>query len=65
MDDPAYQFTKALLLARQVDRDIAALIVQDAKAGAISLEQATRALQGMVSADKEPQKPPKTVCFWT
>ncbi len=47
MDDDreAYEFSHALYLARQVDREAAQLIVDAAGAGLIGIEQATGALR--------------------
>ena len=45
MDYQAYRFVRALLAARQVDREAAALICQQCKDGHISLEQAIGALR--------------------
>jgi len=49
MDDDrqAYEFSYALYLARQVDREAAQMIVQAAEAGAIQLTQATDLLGEM------------------
>ena len=46
MDDDreAYEFSYALYLARQVDREAAQMIVQAAEAGEISLSQAIEIL---------------------
>ena len=46
MDDDreAYEFAKALLLAREVDREAAQMIVQAAEAGLMGIEEATEAL---------------------
>ncbi len=46
MDDDreAYEFSHALYLARQVDREAAQMIVQAAEAGQITLREATVAL---------------------
>ncbi len=51
MDDDreAYEFSHALYLARQVDREAAQMIVQAAEAGLIGIEQATVALELLVS----------------
>ena len=47
MDDDreAYEFSHALYLARQVDREAAQMIVQAAKEGIIGIAQATEALR--------------------
>jgi len=47
MDDDreAYEFAKALLLAREVDREAAQLIVDAAEAGLIGITQATETLR--------------------
>ncbi len=50
MDD-AYRFACALLAAREVDREAAQMICQQAKDGRISLEQAIAALQRLASAE--------------
>ncbi len=44
-DRKVYEFSHALYLARQVDRDAAQMIVQAAEAGVIGIEQATAALR--------------------
>jgi len=46
MDDDrqAYEFSHALYLARQVDRESAQMIVQAAEAGLMGIEEATEAL---------------------
>ncbi len=44
-DDQTYEFAKALLAARQVDREAAQMIVEAAEAGLIGIEQATGALK--------------------
>ncbi len=46
MDDDreAYEFSHALYLARQIDREAAQTIVQAAEAGLIGIEEATEAL---------------------
>lgn len=46
MDDDreAYEFSYALYLARQVDREAAQMIVRAAEEGLIRIEQATEAL---------------------
>ena len=51
MDDDreAYEFSHALYLARQVDREAAQMIVKAAKAGLIGIEQATGALESLLS----------------
>jgi hypothetical protein len=43
--DAAYRFAFALLAARQVDREVAAMICQQCEDGQISLEQAIGPLQ--------------------
>jgi len=43
-DREAYEFSHALYLARQVDREAAPMIVQAAEAGLIQLTQATEIL---------------------
>ncbi len=43
-DREAYEFSYALYLARQVDREAAQIIVEAAEAGLIGIEQATEAL---------------------
>ncbi len=47
MDDDreAYEFSYALYLARQVDREKAQMIVEAAEAGWLEIEQATEALK--------------------
>ena len=47
MDDDreAYEFSHALYLARQVDREAAQMIVEAAEAGLIGIGQATAALR--------------------
>ena len=47
MDDQTYQFASALLAARQVDRDLAEMICQQCKDGAISFDQAIESLRLM------------------
>jgi hypothetical protein len=44
----AYRFACALLAAREVDREAAEMICQQAKDGRISLNQAIEALWGLV-----------------
>ncbi len=46
MDDDreAYEFSYALYIARQVDREAAQMIVQAAEVGLIGIEEATEAL---------------------
>ena len=44
MDDEAYEFSHALYLARQVDREAAQMIVADAEAGLLQLTHATEIL---------------------
>ncbi len=43
-DREAYEFSYALYLARQVDREAAQMIVRAAEEGLIRIEQATEAL---------------------
>ena len=47
MDDDreAYEFAKALLLAREIDREAAQVIVEAAEARLIGIEEATEALK--------------------
>ncbi len=51
MDDDreAYEFSYALYLARQVDREAAQMIVEAAEAGLIGIEQATEVLESLLS----------------
>ncbi len=44
MDDEAYEFSHALYLARQLDRETAQMIVEAAEAGIIGVKQASEAL---------------------
>ncbi len=44
-DREAYEFSYALYLARQVDREAAQMIVAAAETGMIGIEQATEVLQ--------------------
>ncbi len=50
MDDDraAYEFSHALYLARQVDREAARMIVQAAESGLIRIGQATKALKSLL-----------------
>ena len=54
MDDDreAFEFTYALYLAREVDREEAQMIVPAAEAGLIGIEQATEALRSSVYANR-------------
>ncbi len=58
MDDDreAYEFAKALLLAREVDREAAQMIVQAAEAGLIGIERATEALTCLAGEPPVPQR---------
>jgi len=58
MDDDreAYEFSHALYLARQVDREAAQLIVEAAEAGLIGIEQATEALTCLAGKPPVPQR---------
>lgn len=53
MDDKDYQFASALLAARQVDRDLAEMICQQCRDGAISFDQAIESLR-LLLRDKHP-----------
>ena len=46
-DREAFEFAKALLLARQVDRESAQMVVQAAEAGLIRINHATEILMGL------------------
>ncbi len=55
MDDDreAYEFSYALYLARQVDREAAQMIVEAAEAGLIQLTQATEKLMELSGQSSE------------
>ena len=59
MDDDreAYEFAKALLAARQVDRAAAQIIVEAAEAGLIGIGQATEALRLLPRLSVRPNQP--------
>ena len=50
-DRQAFEFAYALYLARQVDREVAQMIVEAAEAGVTRVEQATEALNYLTGTE--------------
>ena len=64
-DSQAYEFSYALYLARQVDREAAQMIVEAAEAGLIGIEQATEALARLSGQAAWPGTGRKWITVWT